>query len=153
MSNFVNNKQVGDKGEALVYGLLYAKHKEKLQHVSQYGQEGVYRDYKNRPLPDFKLPKKFVEVKTKKGFKGMINIDVKQVNDYISVAKDHGIGINVYFVDTLEGAVYKMDEETLHKPEDTIKPSNGRPFFVFAKEKQKLILTNVPKHIISNDLA
>jgi hypothetical protein len=153
MSDFINKKQAGDKGEALVYGLLYAKHKEKLQHVSQYGQDGVYRDYKNRPLPDFKLPKKFVEVKTKKGFKGMINIDVKQVNDYLEVAKDHGIGINVYFVDTSEGAVYRMNEKTLHKPVKTITPSNGKPFFLFAKDKQKLIVKTMPKHFISNDLA
>lgn len=151
MSRFMNAKQVGDKGEALVYGLLYAKHKEKLQHVSQYGEEGVYRDYKNRPLPDFKLPKKFVEVKTKKGFKGMINIDVSQVNDYLGVAKDHGIGINVYFVDIEEGAVYRMDEETLHKPVKTIKGNRG-DFFLYDKKDQKQILKNLPKHFISNDL-
>lgn len=151
MSKFMNNKQVGDKGEALIYGLLFAKHKEKLQHVSQYGTDGVYRDYKNRPLPDFKLPKKFVEVKTKKGFKGMINLDVKQVNDYIAVAKDYNIGINVYFVDIEEGAVYRMNEETMRKPKDTIKGGRG-DFFVYDKKDQKLILKNLPKHFISNDL-
>lgn len=153
MGSFIDNKQAGDKGEALVYGLLYVKHKEKLQHVSQYGIEGVYRDYKNRPLPDFKLPKKFVEVKTKKGFRGMINIDVSQVNDYLGVAKDHGIGINLYFVDTEEGAVYRMNEKTLREPEKTITPKqNSKPFFVYSKSKQKLILKNMPKHFISNDL-
>lgn len=151
MSRFINSKQVGDKGEALIYGLLYAKHKEKLQHVSQYGEEGVYRDYKNRPLPDFKLPKKFVEVKTKKGFKGMINLDVSQVNDYIGVAKDHGIKIHVYFVDIEEGAVYRLDEQTLRKPVKTINGSRG-DFFLYDKKDQKQILKNLPKHFITNDL-
>jgi len=151
LSNFMNAKQAGDKGEALVYGLLYSKHKEGLQHVSQYGSEGVYRDKKDRRLPDFKIPEKFVEVKTKKGYNGMINIDVAQVNEYLGVAKDYGIGMHVYFVDTKEGAVYRLNEKSLRRPTRTIKGTRG-DFFVYDKKDQKLILKNLPLHIISNDL-
>lgn len=151
MSKFVDSKQAGDKGEALVYGLLYAKHGEKLQHVSQYWKADVYRDDKNRRLPDFKLPGKFVEVKTKKGYLDMINIDVSQVNEYLAIAKDWGVGIHVYFVDTKEGAVYRLNEKSLRKPSKTIRGSRGN-FFMYDKKDQKLILKNLPKHFISNDL-
>lgn len=160
MSNFIKNKQVGDKGEALVYGLLIGKHGNRLQHVSQYNPKG-FRSRNNCRLPDFRIVKddcikdpivdRFVEVKTKAGWKGNINLDVSQVNEYLKVANEYDAKMHLYFVDTVEGCIYRMNSKTLHKPIETVSGSRGK-FFVYNKEHQKLILTNVPTHIISNDM-
>lgn len=153
---FLKRKAIGDRGEAFMAGWLYSRYGQKLKHVSEYHPNG-YR-WQGLALPDFLLKeegnKLLLEVKCKQGWKGMINLSVKQVKGYLKVAEKTNCNLEIIFFCMDDRKIYRLTQENLKKPTSTITPRQKPqdPFFLYDKDDQEILFEGIPADIFNSEI-
>jgi hypothetical protein len=154
---FTYAKLVGNIGEAFTLGYLRSEYKHsKIQTVEEYYGKG-YR-WKNKCLPDYLITptegrRILVEVKCKKGWKQMMNIELKDVQDYLYIAQATDCDFFLLFFFLYDNYVYKLTPETLKKPTNRERNSNGVDFLCYDPENiEKFIPHQVPTGIFNRDI-
>ena len=155
MSNFVHNRQIGDKGESFTYGHLLTKYgRAALQSVEEYHPAGFR--WKNRRLPDFLLTepdkKTLIEVKCKQGWQGKMNIDAAQVVDYLHVADIKGYDFYLLFFFMQDNTIYKFTPEHLKNPTDKFTDRKGNLVYLYDTEGKEKIFERLPSSIFNSDI-
>jgi hypothetical protein len=154
--NFLKRKAIGDKGEAFMAGWLYSRYGHKLKHVSEYHPNGYRWD--NIALPDFLLKDEennvLIEVKCKQGWKGMLNLSVKQVKGYLKVAEKSKSKLELIFFCMDDLKIYRLTQETLKKPTSTITPRQKPedPFFLYDRDDQEVVFEGIPSDIFNSEI-
>jgi hypothetical protein len=154
---FTYAKLVGNIGEAFTLGYLRSEYKDcKIETVDEYYGNG-YR-WNNMCLPDVLITppegrKTLVEVKCKKGWKGMMNIELKDVKDYLKIAELKDCNFFLLFFFLYDNYVYKLSVEDLKKPTTKERNFNGVEFLCYDPEgKDKFIEHQVPAGIFNRDI-
>lgn len=88
----------------------------------------------------------------KKGWKGCLTINKKQVMDYLEIAKLKEANIFVYFICIPDGKMYKLTQENLKKPTSTERDRDGKEFFLYDKENLEILMDNMPEAIFNSDV-
>lgn len=156
MASFLQNRQVGDKGESFTLGYLYGSSPKGavIQSVSEY-HPGAYR-WNGRRLPDFLVTegekKTLVEVKCKQGFRGKMNICSGQIDDYLFVAREKGYDFYLLFFFMQDGFIYKLSPADLANPTDSFRDKEGKTVLLFDTEGKEKLSQKIPPSIFNSDI-
>ena len=145
----------GQLAEGFVFGYLTRHYQDtnfEVKNVKDYHPSG-YR-HNGLKLPDFAIfdgekTILYLEVKSKKGWKNLLNISSKDVKHYVKVAKRENCPVELWFICTTDLCIYRMTEDVLRKP--TTKASNNT-IWLYEKEDCEKIFSKLPGDIFSKEI-